>query len=460
MKRTEIAQTTVVWFRRDLRLHDNPALRAAASGRVVPLFVWSPDEDGAWTPGAASRWWLHRSLAAFGESLARLGVPLVIRRGDSLAALRAVVRESGATAVHWNRLYEPAARARDAAVEQALRADGVAVETFNAALLAEPHEVATQAGDPYRVFTPFWRTVAPRVGAQPPSPAPRRLAGPGAPGEPLEALGLRPRIAWDAGLADAWRPGEGGALTALDDFCESALSAYPAGRDQPGARGTSRLSPHLHFGEIGPRQVAARILGLQAAGRGAGTETFLKELGWREFAHHLLVHFPRTPAEPMDARFRRLPWRRDYAQDLRRWQRGATGFPIVDAGMRELWATGWMHNRVRMIAASLLTKNLLIPWQEGARWFWDTLVDADLANNTLGWQWTAGCGADAAPFFRIFNPVLQSKKFDPLGRYLRRWLPELRDVPDADLHEPRPQAIVDLAATRVRALEAFSKIKD
>jgi deoxyribodipyrimidine photo-lyase len=460
LKRTEIAQATVVWFRRDLRLHDNPALRAAArAGRVVPLFVWSPDEEAPWAPGAASRWWLHHSLAALGASLGRLGAPLVVRRGPSLDVLRAVAREAGAAAVCWNRLYEPAARARDAAVEQALRADGLAVETFNAALLAEPHEVATGAGDPYRVFTPFWRTVAPRLGAQPPEPAPPRLAGAPFPGEPLDGLGLLPRIAWDGGLAQAWRPGEAGALAALDDFCESALSAYAAGRDRPGEPGTSRLSPHLHFGEIGPRQVVARILGQQARGRGAGTETFLKELGWREFAHHLLWHFPRTPAEPLDERFRRLPWRTDYAADLRRWQRGATGFPIVDAGLRELWATGWMHNRVRMIAASLLAKNLLIPWQEGARWFWDTLVDADLANNTLGWQWTAGCGADAAPFFRIFNPVLQSKKFDPQGRYLRRWLPELQGVPDEQLHEPRPEAIVDLAATRVRALEAFSKIK-
>jgi deoxyribodipyrimidine photo-lyase len=450
----------VVWFRRDLRLHDNPALRAAArAGRVVPLFVWSPDEEAPWAPGAASRWWLHHSLAALGASLGRLGAPLVVRRGGSLEALRAVAREAGASAVFWNRLYEPAARARDAAVEQALRADGLAVETFNAALLAEPHEVATGAGDPYRVFTPFWRTVAPRLGAQPPTSAPARLAGAPAAGEALAALGLLPRIDWAGGLARAWRPGEAGALAALDEFCESALSGYAAGRDRPGEPGTSRLSPHLHFGEIGPRQVVARILGQQARGSGAGTETFLKELGWREFAHHLLWHFPRTPEEPMDARFRRLPWRKDYAADLRRWQRGATGFPIVDAGLRELWATGWMHNRVRMIAASLLTKNLLVPWQEGARWFWDTLVDADLASNTLGWQWTAGCGADAAPFFRIFNPVLQSRKFDPQGRYLRRWLPELAGVPDAELHEPRPEAIVDLAATRARALEAFSKIK-
>jgi deoxyribodipyrimidine photo-lyase len=461
LKRTETAQTTLVWFRRDLRLHDNPALRAAAAaGRVVPLFVWSPDEEAPWAPGAASRWWLHHSLDALGAALARRGAPLVIRRGPSLDALRAVAREAGATAVSWNRLYEPAARARDAAAEQALRADGLSVETFNAALLAEPHAVATGAGDPYRVFTPFWRTVAPRLGAQPPGPAPAKLAGAAVPGEPLAALGLLPRIDWAGGLAQAWRPGEAGALAALDDFCESALSAYAAGRDRPGEPGTSRLSPHLHFGEIGPRQVVARILGLQARGRGAGTETFLKELGWREFAHHLLWHFPRTPDEPLDARFRRLPWRTDGATDLRRWQRGRTGFPIVDAGLRELWATGWMHNRVRMIAASLLAKNLLVPWQEGARWFWETLVDADLANNTLGWQWTAGCGADAAPFFRIFNPVLQSRKFDPQGRYLRRWLPELAGVADADLHEPRPEAMVDLAATRARALEAFSKIKD
>jgi deoxyribodipyrimidine photo-lyase len=450
----------VVWLRRDLRLHDNPALAAAArAGRVVPVYAWSPDEEAPWAPGAASRWWLHHSLAALDTSLGRAGVPLTIRAGGSLEVLRAVVRESGATAVHWNRLYEPAARARDAAVERALRADGLAVETFNAALLVEPHEVATGAGGPYKVFTPFWRTAAPRAGAQPPGPAPARLAGAPVPGVALDSLGLLPRVRWDRGLAEAWRPGEDGAFAALDAFCESALAAYATGRDRPGDAGTSRLSPHLHFGEIGPRQVAARVLALQAGGRGAGTDTYLKELGWREFAHHLLWHFPRTPDEPLDTRFRRLAWRDD-AEALARWQRGATGFPIVDAGMRELWATGWMHNRVRMIVASLLTKNLLAPWQQGARWFWDTLVDADLANNTLGWQWTAGCGADAAPFFRIFNPVLQSRKFDPQGRYLRRWLPELAGLPDAELHEPRPGAVVDLAASRARALEAFSKIKD
>ena len=453
-------KTAIVWFRRDLRVHDNPALRAAAGSadRIVPVFAWAPDEEAPWAPGAASRWWLHHALAALGASLRKLGAPLVIRRGPALRVLQDVIHETGAEAVHWNRLYEPAILARDRALTIALQAQGIAVGTGNAALLVEPGTVKTAAGEPYRVFTPFWRVASQRAWSQQPAPAPKRLAGTAARGETLDSLGLLPKIRWDRGLEDAWDPGEAGALAALDAFCDEALAGYGTGRDRPGGRGTSRLSPHLHFGEIGPRQVFAGIAGRHAGGREAGTETYLRELGWREFAHQLLFHFPHTPLEPLDARFERVPWRKAPAE-LRQWQRGATGLPIVDAGLRELWHTGWMHNRVRMIVASFLTKNLLLPWQDGARWFWDTLVDADLANNTLGWQWTAGCGADAAPYFRIFNPVLQSRKFDPRGLYLRRWLPELKDVPDDAIHEPMPGAMVDLAASRERALEAFSRLK-
>ena len=454
-------KTALVWFRRDLRVHDNPALLAASrsADRVVPVFIWDPEADAPWQPGGASRWWLHHSLASLSKTLARLGAPLVIRRGDSAGELERLIAATGADAVYWNRLYEPAIREREKKIKAELGARGIDAQSSNSALLHEPWEVKTQGGDPYRVFTPFWKAARARIFEREPVPAPTRLAPvEGLVSEPLESLGLLPKIPWDAGLAKAWVPGESGAFAMLERFAEEAIVDYADRRDRPAVMGTSRLSPHLHFGEISPRQAAARVARVRAAESDQGTETYLKELGWREFGHHLLYHYPHTTDAPMDERFAKMAWRTDPAA-LERWKRGQTGFPIVDAGLRELWTAGWMHNRVRMIVASMLTKNLLIDWREGARWFWDTLVDADLASNTLGWQWTAGCGADAAPFFRIFNPVLQSKKFDPQGVYLRRWLPELKGVADADIHEPREGAVVDLMASRDRALEAFAAIK-
>ena len=464
-------KTALVWLRRDLRLHDNPALAraAAAAERVVPVFVWCPEEDAPWPPGAASRWWLHRSLAALDAALRRRGGRLVLRRGATLAVLAELARETGADTIYWNALPEPAARARDRAVAEGLRAAGVAVSAQPGDLLHDPDTLRTAAGAPYRVFTPFWRALRERAAARAPLPAPPRVVvPPGIRGDELATLELLPAQRWDRGLAAAWRPGEEGAWRMLDRFVREALADYPNARDRPDIPGTARLSPHLHFGELSPRQVAARLAALEAAGPAPGAAAFLRELGWREFAQHLLHHFPHSAEAPLDPRFEDFPWRRGDTRALAHWQRGRTGFPIVDAGQRELWATGWMHNRVRMITASFLTKNLLLPWQEGARWFWDTLVDADLASNTLGWQWSAGCGADAAPFFRIFNPVLQSRKFDPGGAYLRRWLPELAHLPDADLHRPTPgQAaaagypapMVDLAATRARALEAWAGLR-
>jgi deoxyribodipyrimidine photo-lyase len=473
-------KTALVWFRRDLRIADHPALAhaCAEADRVLPVFLHAPHEESPWAPGAASRWWLHHSLAGLDADLRKLGAPLLVRQPcDSLAELRALARETGAEGVFWNRLYEPALIKRDERIKRELRADGLTVESFNAALLAEPWTRQTRSGGPYKVFTPFWKALRPQLPDRGLVAAPRRIVPPASvpQGCAIDALGLRPAIAWDGGLAHAWRPGERGAHALLGRFCEEAVAEYPEGRDRPGEALTSRLSPHLHFGEIGPAQVAARLerLGAEttAAGTVRGAESYLRELGWREFAHHLLYHFPHTPEAPLQERFARLPWRpaTAYRGEFERWQRGATGLPMVDAGMRELWHTGWMHNRVRMIVASLLTKNLLVPWQEGARWFWDTLVDADLANNTLGWQWTAGCGADASPWYRVFNPVLQSRKFDPQGKYLRRWLPELAALPDALLHEPwkapaarrggYPDPVVDLAASRERALAALAAIK-
>lgn len=449
----------LVWFRRDLRLTDNPALAAAlrTAAAIVPVYIHDPDADGEWAPGAASRAWLHHSLKALAADLAGRGSPLVIRRGPALRTLQALLHETGATAIHWNRLYEPAAIERDRSIKAALAAAGVEAASFNAALWAEPWTTRSAAGGPYRVFTPFWRALSVQLPDVDVQPAPERLPPPAqAPrGESIAQLGLQPRIPWDNGFWAHWQPGEAGALARLRRFIDDGLHGYGERRDRPADAGVSRLSPHLHVGEIGPRQLLAAIRREQALGAApeADTARYLRELGWREFAHHLLFHFPTTPTQPLDPAFGNFPWRRpqDYAADLRAWQRGETGVPMVDAGMRELWATGWMHNRVRMVAASFLTKNLLIPWQEGARWFWDTLVDADLASNTLGWQWVAGCGADAAPYFRVFNPLLQAQRFDPGGEYVRRWAP--------DSGRTRSGPIVDLAASRRRALDAYARMR-
>lgn len=460
--------TVIVWFRRDLRLTDNPALTAAlAVGAVLPVYVHDPAGDGAWAAGSASRWWLHHSLAALEATLRERGLPLVIRRGDSLETLRALAKESGAAAVHWNRLYEPATVARDTRLKAALRESGLAAQSHAAALLHEPSTLKTSGGEPYRVFTPFWRRFQQEVQPPAPLPAPRlpALAAPPR-GEPLAALKLLPRLDWAARFPEFWQPGEAGALKQLRAFIRRALADYREGRDYPARSGVSYLSPHLHFGEVSPRQVWHAVQGA-AHGRGVGAETYLREIGWREFAHHVLFNFPHTPEAPMYAKYAAFPWRRDHARMLRAWQRGETGYPIVDAGMRELWVTGWMHNRVRMLAASLLVKNLRVPWQEGARWFWETLVDADLANNTMGWQWSAGCGADAAPYFRIFNPVTQSERFDASGDYIRRWVPELASLTGEAVHAPwqaggakgYPAPVVDYAASRAEALEALSRLK-
>jgi deoxyribodipyrimidine photo-lyase len=475
----------LVWFRRDLRLADNPALAAAVAGgaRVVPVYVHAPEEEAPWRPGAASDAWLHRSLQALDAALRERGSRLVVRRGPTLDALRTLAAEAGATHIYWNRLYEPALVARDRGVKAALRAAGLVTQSANAALLNEPWAVTRDDGAPYRVFTPFWKACQ-RAGVDaPPAPEPGRLTPvpESLGGVAVDTLRLAPPIGWDRGFWDAWQPGEAGASATLAQFLDDAVAHYGEDRNRPDITGTSRLSPHLHFGEIGPRQLVAAIRRHTAEHTAAGlltnAEAFVREIGWREFAHHLLWHFPHTPDAPLDERFARFPWLDDRGGALERWQRGRTGIPIVDAGMRELWHTGWMHNRVRMIVASLLTKNLLVPWQEGARWFWDTLVDADLASNTLGWQWTAGCGADAAPYFRIFNPVLQGQRFDPAGGYVARWVPELAGLPARHVHAPweapasvlaaagvrldhdYPTPVVDLQATRARALARFASLK-
>jgi len=443
---------TLFWFRQDLRLADHPALQAAiARGEpVIPIFLWCPDEEGEWAPGAAARWWLHQSLGRLARDLERLGSQLVIRQGkDSLAALRKLITETGATAVYWSRRYEPLVIARDRHIKETLRAEGLEVRSFNAALLVEPWDVQNLSGKPFQVFTPFWRRVTTDLAPPAPLPLPKKIPPPKRwpTGVAIEALRLMPKIHWYGGMQQSWSPGERGAAKLLDAFLDGPVKNYGDTRNLPAVGGTSRLSPHLHFGELSPRQV------WHAAPKWRSSQ-FMTEIGWREFAHHLLYHFPRTTNEPLRSDFARFPWRDD-ERELAAWRGGRTGIPLVDAGMRELWETGWMHNRVRMVVASFLVKNLRMHWLHGARWFWDTLVDADLASNTLGWQWAAGCGADAAPYFRVFNPTSQAEKFDPDGEYVRRWIPEL----GGKSAKAYPSPIVDLKASRESALAAFKTLR-
>ena len=443
---------SILWFRQDLRLSDNSALAAACARNapVVPVYIWDPESEGAWPPGAASKWWLAQSLSALAADLARRGSRLLILRGSSGETLTRLASETGAAAVFWNRRYEPAAVARDRAVKHSLRAQGLTAESTCGSLLFEPWTIQNHAGQPFRVFTLFWKSCLSKTVPAPTPGVPRRLLAPDRwPASlALDALELEPKIDWAAGFREVWQPGEAGAHRHLKRFLTEALAGYPAHRDRPDLPGTSRLSPHLHFGEIGPAQVWRAV---QTAARGPSAESLLRQIVWREFAYHLLYHFPQTPSQPLRPEFARFPWRKNTAR-FTAWTRGRTGYPLVDAGMRELWHTGWMHNRVRMVVASFLVKHLLISWQEGAAWFWDTLVDADLANDTLGWQWVAGCGADAAPYFRIFNPALQAGKFDPDGAYIRRWVPEA----DTPVY-PRP--IVQHAEARQRALAALASMK-
>jgi deoxyribodipyrimidine photo-lyase len=473
----------IVWFRLDLRLADNPALRAAVRAArhagIIPVYIWAPAEEAPFPPGAASRVWLHDSLRALSTALTARGSRLVLRVGASLETLLELAKTTGARAVFWNRRYEPAVTARDARVDAALRSHGLTTATDlalpSANLLWEPEALATRAGQPFRMFTPFWRACGLQPALEPASapaklPSPRRWPS----SIPLAALGLRPRVGWDAAIRAAWSPGEMGAHASLNRFVRHGLQRYGCARDRPDLDAGSRLSPHLHFGEIGPRAVWSAVERAAARHR-IDPSPFLRELAWREFAHHLIHHFPHSAEAPMRPAFVRFPWAS--TTSVRAWRRGQTGYPFVDAGMRELWATGFMHNRVRMVAASFLVKHLLVRWQEGARHFWDALVDADLADNTLGWQWCAGSGVDAAPYFRIFNPVIQGRRFDPDGTYVRRWVPEVAKLPSRFIHAPwqapadvlasagvalgrtYPPPMVDHHWARARALLAFARMR-
>lgn len=445
----------LVWFRSDLRTNDHPALEAATlgGGAVIPVFIWSPEEEESWAPGSASRWWLHHSLDTLASALADQGSRLVLRRGPALATLLELIRETGATRVVWNRRYEPAGRALDSVIKTALRGMGVRVDSFPGAVLHEPFTIRNRADQPFQVFTPFYKHYQALGPISAPLPAPSAWSSPSVwPASlPLATFELLPERAWADGFKAMWQPGSVGAELAVAGWLSGGLPEYANRRDYPGdIDGVSRLAAHLRFGEVSPRQLwweVARKVG-SPGWQGSGA-AWLRQLVWRDFAQHLLFHFPHTPGQPLRADFEQFPWISD-AQALRCWQRGRTGYPLVDAGMRQLWRTGYMHNRVRMVVASFLVKHLLIDWREGARWFWDTLLDADLANNTLGWQWSAGCGADAAPYFRIFNPLLQAQRFDPAGDYIRTWVPELAALSAPDIHAPHEAPEASLRSAGIR----------
>ena len=481
VKATPSDKPVIVLFRHDLRLADNRALSAAAaSGRpVLPVFIPDEESEGTRPLGGARRWWLHKSLERLAEKLAELGAPLTLRKGKMVEVVKALVDESGADTLLWNRRYDPAGMAADKALKQWARESDLAAESFDGHLLHEPSLLTTGNGGPYKVYTPFWRALASSDELRPPLGAPRALKGCDGPieGMKLSALELLPsQPDWAGGLCTEWTPGEEGAQARLRSFFADALAGYGENRDLPGTVTTSRLSPHLAHGEITPYQIWDALKQEASSAPGGDIEKFRKEIAWREFCHHLLFHNPDLATKNYNSDFDAFPWRPDKAL-LAAWQRGRTGYPIVDAGMRELWQTGWMHNRVRMVVASFLTKHLLQDWRQGEAWFWDTLVDADPASNPANWQWVAGSGADAAPYFRIFNPVLQGEKFDPDGAYVRRFVPELAKLPDRFIHKPwqapetalsragvklgetYPVPAVDHGRARERALAAHKEMK-
>jgi len=473
-------EAALVLFRRDLRTSDNRALAAAAAtGRpVIPAFILENGDRAPRQAGGAGRWWLHLSLTELGNNLARLGSPLVLRTGDPEETTERLIAETGATAVFWNRRYDPKGSAVDRALKARLKERGLTAESFDGALLHEPSQLKTGSGGHYRVYSPFWRALEQQPEPRDPVAAPKALRGPPSPvaSDDLDDWHLLPTSPdWAGGLRERWAPGEKGATERLESFLDGPLDGYGAGRDFPGSGGTSLLSPHLAHGEITPFQILSALARRSDAPQGDRT-TFRKELVWREFSWHLLFHNPDLATKNFNLDFDAFPWR-DEPKLLRAWCRGQTGYPIVDAGMRELWQTGWMHNRVRMVVASFLVKHLLIDWRAGERWFWDTLVDADPANNPASWQWVAGSGADAAPYFRIFNPVLQGEKFDADGTYVRRYVPEIARLADKWLHRPweasatelsragvklgrdYPVPVVDHALARDRAMEAYKSTR-
>ena len=477
--------TVICWFHQDLRIGDHPALDAAikaaeANGAtVVPLYILDDQAAGRWAMGGASRWWLHHSLTDLDQGLGHLGAGLVIRRGDAEAIIPEIVAETGATSLFTSRRGEPWSKQQLDRIAENLKSHGVETHISNSPFLIEPGDVLSKTGNRMRVFTPFKRNLLARGGIRAVLPRPQSIPYTASPPQSLtiEDLGFLPKSPdWSGGLQKVWRVGEAAALNRLQEFLDETASNYHISRDHPSEIGTSRLSPHLHFGELSPVTIYHAVMDHSGHAPSEGLDVFLSEVIWREFSYELIDQFPDMPDQPLRPEFAAFPWRQDYHQDLAAWQKGMTGYPLIDAGMRELYETGWMHNRVRMITASFLTKHLLIPWQEGEAWFFDTLVDADLASNAAGWQWVAGCGADASPYFRVFNPITQGTKFDAAA-YVRRWCPELRELDDKSIFAPfdapptvllgagvtlgrdYPHPLISHPDGRKQALDAFAQIK-
>jgi deoxyribodipyrimidine photo-lyase len=464
----------LVWFHNDLRLSDNLALNLACqSGKgVIPIFIWSSDEANDWHLGGAAKWWLHHSLESLSLDLKKIGSGLIIKKGQTKTNISKLIEDHNVSEIFMNRRFEPKIIERD---NQIFSDNDVKITIVNGNLLFNPEDIKTGQGRNYTVFTPFWKNCKLQKEPHRPIKKPDSLKGPDSwPSTvSLEDIALLPKIKWYTNIEKTWKPGEKNAKRALTDFLVNNGNEYGKNRNIPGIRGTSRLSPHLRFGEISPHTIWHEAKKYS----NKGVEHFVREVGWREFSYHLLNNFPFLTNKPLRPEFENFPWASN-SKYLDLWKKGLTGYPIVDAGMRELWSTGWMHNRVRMIVASFLVKHLLLDWKEGANWFWDTLVDADLASNTSGWQWTAGCGADAAPYFRVFNPILQGKRFDSTGDYVRKWIPEIKKIPNGKIHTPwevskeelqnyeivlghsYPKPIVDHAEARKVALEAFDRLME
>lgn len=469
--------TAIIWFRRDLRIEDNPAFAAAcnANKSVIPLYIH--DKGLSLALGEAQKWWLHHSLKSLDKLLNLKGLRLCLKNGDPLSVLKDLIKKYHVNQVYWNISIEPEQRAQDKKIREMLTSENIKINTYSGSLLIDPKTIRTQQDEYYKVFTPFWRQCLQQLSILEKHIVSHWPDSPDAKKDNLNDWNLLPqKTNWAKEFELKWRPGQDGAQIKLENFIENHLNDYDRQRDIPTAEATSYLAPHLHFGEISSWQIWRTIEELKRNPQRniKAIERFCSELGWREFSHYLLYHFPDLPHANFRSKFDAFPWQNN-KDNLTKWQKGLTGYPVVDAGMRELWRTGYMHNRIRMITASFLTKDLLIDWRLGAKWFFYTLLDANLANNSANWQWVAGSGADAAPYFRIFNPVLQGEKFDPNGDYIRKWVPELAALPAKWIHKPwqaprgalsvkigkdYPEPIVEHGKAREKALNIYKTLKD
>ena len=473
-------ERTIVWFRKDLRIQDNPSLFAALENnqRIIPVFIWDEEAGGSWKLGASSRWWLHHALLDLSQSIRNLGGQLLLLKGKAEEVIPHLANKYGAKQVYYGRTYDPSGIETQVQVEEALDQAGIESQSFNSSLLQEPWETKNGSGKPFQVFTPYWRKSRQIIYREPLSYNPSKLnfeALP-TPQTKLDDLELIPHHPWHHKLGEHWEVTEEAGLRMIRRTVDEVTRSYATRRNHPAVEGTSRLSPYLAWGLVSPRQICQAVLSAENEGSLRGENKFLVEIGWREFSYHLLYHYPTIPDQPLRPKYASFPWLED-PESLDNWKFGNTGYPMVDAGMRQLYETGWMHNRVRMVVASFLVKHLLLPWNEGAKWFWDTLVDADLASNTQGWQWAAGCGADAAPYFRIFNPITQGEKFDARGEYAKQWIPSLENLPSKwvfrpweappsllsesgiELGKDYPSPCIDHAYGRQRALAALASLK-